>query len=267
MANLTGILGLFAALSLASCASINGGTDVPRAVDADYLERETARMEEADRCGPEFIQEKVPGVIQTTLGALTDGPFRPVCARHDACYRLEEQSQAWCDDRMRDEMIAICNTGKAGAAYNIPAVGPAICRYHAGLYYGMINSPGGAYAYGGDAGGEIVEIQVRQLADEIGDDELQLCVTVLNNTKLMQEYDVELRDMDGTLIDREPDLYEKNVRAGESEDFCVSTDWDAAHSVATAGEEVRISVRADTPDSWAIWGDMVVVDTWVVPLK
>lgn len=252
---------LITAIVVAACALISNPVDVPADVGDDYLLREAEFMESADSCGPEFVQEKLPGTLKSMIEPLADGPFRPVCARHDACYRLGEKSQAWCDDRMRDEMFAICDTGQAGVVYRVPGVGPSLCRFHGGMYYRLINSTFGGVAYGGAPGGEIAAIQTRRIEDSIGGDEVEICADIFNPTLLMQEYDVELHTASGRMIDREPDLHEENIRAGETETLCVSTNWNARWDANNIGDEVFLSLRADTPESFAFWNDMVIVDS------
>lgn len=252
---------LAVAIVAAACALISKQVDAPADVGEDYLEREAGFMDVADSCGPEFVQDKMPGALKSVIEPLADGPFRPVCARHDACYRLGEKSQAWCDDRMRDEMFAICDTGQAGIAYRVPGVGPSLCKFHGGMYYRLINSTFGGVAYGGAPGGEITGIQTRRIADAIGGDEIEICADILNSTSLMQEYDLELHSETGQMIDREPDLHEENIRAGETETLCVSTNWNASWDAGNIGDEVFLSLRADTPESFAFWNDMVIVDS------
>lgn len=236
------------------------GVDAPMDVPDDYVERERAQMKDDDRCGPEFLQTKLPSAFVDVIGPIADGPFRPVCQRHDACYRLKEKTQAWCDDRMRDEMVGICNTGEATAAYSAPVIGKPLCRFHAGLYYMAINSTIGSVAYGGLPGGKIAAVRARRVNDWFSDDEFRVCVDVTNTTKVTQEYDIELHIADGTMVDREPDTYEKNVRSGETKEFCVGTNrtpW----GINDLSDTVYVSVRADTPENFAIMNDMVIVDT------
>lgn len=250
----------------AACQSI-ADADAPMPVPADYAAREQAMMRDGDQCGPQFIQSRLPKALVKAITPVTDGPFRPVCERHDACYRLGEQQQAWCDDRMRDEMLAICENGAAGAAYRLPGVGDALCRFHAGIYYTAINNTYGGYAYGGGPGGEITSQRTYVVNDWFSDDELTVCVEVYNPTPLMQEYDVELHHDDGRLIDREPDTHERNVRAGEMREFCVGTNFTPAWSISDLSDVVHVSVRADTPDSFAFTNDMVIVDTQTVEVR
>lgn len=245
----------------ASCALLSNQVDAPAQVGDDYLAREAAFMDAADSCGPEFVQDKLPGSLKSVIEPLADGPFRPVCARHDACYRLGEKSQAWCDDRMRDEMFAICDTGQAGVAYRVPSVGASLCKFHGGMYYRLINSTFGGVAYGGAPGGEITALRTRRIADAIGEDEIEICADILNPTLLMQEYDLELHSETGQMIDREPDLHEENIRAGETETLCVSTNWKGRWDAENVGDQVFVSLRADTPESFAFWNDMVIVDS------
>jgi hypothetical protein len=226
----------------------------------DYVEREAAFMKDDDRCGPEFLQTKLPKAFVKVIGPIGDGPFGPVCKRHDACYRLKEHSQAWCDDRMRDEMVAICDTGKATPTYSVPIIGTPLCKFHAGLYYAGINSTFAGPAYKGLPGGEIVDVRVRRINDWFSDDELEVCADVKNTTLVTQEYDIELHTAAGKMVDREPDVYEKNVRSDEVEEFCVGTN-NTRWGISDLSDMVYISIRADTPETFAITNDMVIVDT------
>ncbi len=256
-----------ASLALSSCTPILGGEDRPSDVEAGYTEREAAHMEEDDRCGPAFLQDSLPSGLVNLVGPLGDGPFRPVCKRHDACYRLKEETQAWCDDRMRDEMVAICDTGKATPFYSVPVIGPSLCRFHAGIYYTAINTTFGAAAYEGPPGGEIVDVRIKRIDDAITADELNVCVDVKNLTKTMQEYDVELHTADGKMVDREPDTYERNVRPGKKKEFCVGTNYSPLWDADDLTDVVYVSVRADTPTGFAITNDMVIVDSREVRVR
>ena len=75
------------AVMTTACATAPG-IDRPVPLDAEYAVRETAAGKPADRCGPEFISDHLPQSLVSLMGPLIDGPFRPVCARHDACYEL-----------------------------------------------------------------------------------------------------------------------------------------------------------------------------------
>lgn len=252
---------------VAACTVLGDGVDAPVPVPDDYAAREAAAMKDSDRCGPEFIQTKLPEGFVNVIGPITDGPFRPVCARHDACYRIDEKTQAWCDDRMREEMNAICESGRATPTYSVPLIGPSLCRFHAGLYYRAIDNTFGAVAFGGLPGGEITALRIEVIDDVITDDELTICVDVTNTTPSMQEYDVELHDDKGRRIDREPDTYEVNVRAGQAKEFCVGTNYSPRWGISDLSDVVYVSVRADTPENFATRNDMVIVDTRAVRIR
>jgi hypothetical protein len=258
--------GLAALLLLAGCTVTGEGVDRPEPVPAAYAAREAAMRDPADRCGPEFIQTKLPKGFVNTVGSVTDGPFRPVCARHDACYRLGERTQAECDRRMKREMETICASGKATPAYSLPLVGKSLCRFHAGLYYDAINNTYAAVAYGGRPGGKIVNVATRVIDDPVTDDEFEVCVEVHNNTFAMQEYDVEMRGRKGRLIDREPDTYEANVGVGETKTLCVTTNH-TRWSLKDLPDEVQVSLRCDTPENFSVRHDMIVVDTVSVKVR
>ncbi|KCZ92757.1 hypothetical protein [Hyphomonas johnsonii] len=252
---------------LAACLTARNATDAPVALPADYVAREAANMDPADRCGPAFIQDHVPAGLISVMGPVIDGPFRPVCRRHDACYRLNEHTQSWCDDRMRDEMLAICDLQAGSGAYRVPGIGLSLCRFHAGVYYAAINNTYGAYAHIGQPGGEITGVRSRVIDDAITDDEFTVCVDVANTTDIVQEYDVEMHTEDGVRVDREPDTYETNVRAGESAEFCVGTNATPLWSLKDLSDTVYVSIRADTPENFAFTNDMVIVDSIAVAVR
>lgn len=235
-------------------------------VPPDYAARETAKIDPDDSCGPEFLQDVLPRWLVASTTPLFDGPFRPVCERHDACYGLEEHSQAWCDDRFHDEMTAICDTGRSGGLYSAPLIGAALCRRQANAYFAMVNNSFGAYAYGdGDKvyppGGRIVAQDVR-IIPHAGGERVEVCVDILNDTMILQEYDVALVAADGRLIDREPDLYDSNVRAGASRRFCFGADRKTLES-----GDLRIILRADRPDSFMFNDVMEMVDEAAVSIR
>lgn len=239
-----------------ACASARG-IDRPMTLDPAYAAREAGARKPADRCGPEFISDNLPVSVVSLMGPLLDGPFRPVCARHDACYELREQSQAWCDARMRAEMMDICNAGRSDGS-----VGGALCRFRADIYAGMVDSAFGALAYEGDAGGEITAL----VFAEAPAGELNLCATVRNPTMLLQQYVVELRSLDGKRVDRNPRFRERSVRAGESGTFCVGTLRSAYWNTQRLTGPLEVRLLADRPDTLSMKTDRVIVGRQPVDL-
>lgn len=199
--------------ALTACASAPG-IDRPVPLDAAYAEREEEKLLPEDRCGPEFLERVLPEFVLSSLEPLLDGPFGPVCQRHDACYRLGEQSQAWCDERMLTEMNAICNAGREEES-----AGAKLCRKRAGTYHSMVDSTFGAYAYGGVAGGGFSDLRFAPTSPK----ELDVCVTVSNTTQLMQSYALELHNGTGLRISRQPRQHARKLRAGEAADMCTGT--------------------------------------------
>ena len=248
------------ALFLGGCTVFGTPADVPVAAGAAYLAREQAHMEPQDSCGPEFVQESLPGFVRAVIDPLADGPFRPACKRHDACYRLREQTQAWCDDRFREEMFATCETGTGGLLYSVPQLGPSLCRFHGSLYYNMVNSTDGAAAYEGAPGGVITNLRHQIERSDWWGDQVRVCVDIHNPTPLMQGYQVILHDEDGHVIDDEPDLGQLKLRAGEQGTICAGTRWNRAYGLKDFADGIYVSLRADDPERFAYWGDMVVVD-------
>jgi hypothetical protein len=242
---------------LGACASAPG-IDRPVPLDPAYAAREAGAGKPADRCGPEFISDNLPKSVVSAMGPLLDGPFRPVCARHDACYELREQTQAWCDQRMRTEMVGICNAGRRE-----DSLGAALCRVRAGLYFGMVDNSYGAYSYHGEAGGRIVSLDTAGAPDG----EIRFCVTAENTTPLMQEYVIDLRAANGRRIDREPGFREYNVRAGSSIIICAGTEGSPFWNLSRIKGPVTVRLLADNPDSIALGEPLTVIDERVIAVS
>lgn len=236
-------------MATAACAS-TPGIDRPIPVDAEYAAREEARREPDDRCGPEFLEKLLPDMVLSTLAPLLNGPFGPVCQRHDACYRLGEQNQAWCDTRMRTEMIDICKAGREDGS-----VGGALCRFRAGLYHSMVDSPAGAYAYQGTAGGNITGHRIA----EASKGELEICATIGNSTKILQSYALELRIADGKRVSREPRQRARKVRAGETTEMCTGTTGSTYWNLKRLTGPLTLHLMADRPDSLSVVGSYVEI--------
>ncbi len=232
-----------------ACASVPG-TDRPVPLDAGYAARELGAGKPSDRCGPEFISDHLPRSVVSLMGPLLDGSFRPVCARHDACYELREQTQAWCDNRMHTEMRDICNANRSETS-----TGAALCRMRARLYFNMVDNAYGAYSYHGKAGGEIASVEIMDAPRG----ELEVCVTAENTTPLLQEYIVELSSSDGRRIARAPGAGERNIRAGETATLCLGTAASSYWNQKRIAQPVTIRLLADDPDSLAMANDIVVV--------
>lgn len=241
---------------VAACASAPG-TDRPVPLDPAYAARETAAISSGDRCGPKFISDRLPPSIVSIMGPVLDGPFYPVCARHDACYGLQEHTQSWCDLRMRTEMMDICAAGRTESAF-----GERLCRMRAQLYFNMVDNAFGAYAYEGEAGGRITSLDIKDAPRG----QFELCVTVHNDTSVVQEYILDLRASDGNRIDRDPDVKERSVRAGEAEILCAGTTGSSYWSLKRLTGPVDVRLLADRPDSIAFTGDLVIVDERQVEL-
>jgi len=228
-------------LAISACAT---APDAPMPLPADYMAREDSAREPHDRCGPEFIQQQLPGFLVSMIGPVFDGPFRPVCERHDACYRLEEKSQAWCDDRMKTEMDAICAED----------VGP-LCEARSNFYFSLVDSWNGAEAYGGPAAGSITAVETLREPGEIS-----YCTTVSNTSQTMQQYRLFLLQADGTVIDTAPDEKLNNVRSGSSDVMCVGTSYTPDWTAGQAGQNLSLTLSANRPDETTSKEQMDLVD-------
>lgn len=222
----------FAALShVTGCASAPG-IDRPMLIDEGYATREVRSQEDDDRCGPEFIEKALPKGLVNLLEPALNGPFGPVCVRHDACYRLGEYSQAWCDSRMLTEMTDICNEGRSAASANA-----ALCRARAGLYHSMVDSRFGAYAYQGYAAGRIASLDISEGPAGV----TAICAGVENSSHILQRYTVELQSADGQRLGQSPSGRTLALRAGEAAEVCLDA------PLPQTGVELRlVAKRPDT---------------------
>ncbi|MBA3069364.1 MAG: hypothetical protein FP825_12910 [Hyphomonas sp.] len=241
---------------IAACASAPG-IDRPVALDPAYAVRETGASKPSDRCGPEFISDHMPKSLVAFIGPALDGPFRPACERHDACYELREQTQSWCDDRMRTEMMDICAAGRSDGS----ATG-ALCRARAGLYFSMVDNTFGAHAYEGEAGGRIAALEIT--AAPVG--ELEVCVTAENHTQLLQAYVVELRTSDGQRFSREPRIKQRSVRAGQSAVMCAGSVSSTYWNLRRLKGPVQVQLLAARPETLGLAQDRVIVDQRTIAL-
>lgn len=226
----------------------------------DYRDRETAAMMNVDQCGPSFLTDNAPA----SFGSAVSGAFRPACQRHDACYRLGEQTQKWCDDQFGADLLAICSDEPAGFR--------DACETRASLFEALVRTTFGANSFGASTAdqmpaGAIQSVRAEFKKSLIFDDEITICVRILNDSKVTQEYDVELYTEAGERVDREPDSHELNVEAGAvSEEICVGTTDDPRWSLEDLGQRARLHLRADTPRGFAVTDDMVTVDVKEIDL-
>lgn len=219
------------------------------AIAETYRDRETAALLESDQCGPAFLTERAP----ISFGNAVSGIFKSACQRHDACYKLKEKSQKWCDDQFDTDLMAIC----AGESQDFRV----LCQVRAKIFANLVRTTIGANSYGDIPAGTIQSVRKRVIPSLIGDAEFEVCVKVLNDSKVTQEYDVTMYTSKQDRVDREPDTYEVNVESGEvSRNICVSTLNDPRWSLGDLGSKVLIHVRADTPIGFAVTNDMVTVD-------
>lgn len=240
--------------ALAACAS-TAGVDRPAKVDAAYAARESESAHDGDRCGPEFIEKALPAALVSWMEPALNGPFGPACRRHDACYRLSEKSQAWCDTRMLEEMVSICNAGRSESS-----PGAILCRSRARMYHAMVDSHFGAYAYQGTADGQILTVEFADAPAR----EVSICVGIVNTTQILQQYALELRTGSDQRIARVPRQHGASVRAGEQTNICIGTTSSTYWNANRTGTPVELRLMANRPDSLALAGDMVEIESrWI----
>jgi hypothetical protein len=97
--------------------------------------------------------------------------------------------------------------------------------------------------------------------------QFELCATVHNDTQVLQEYILDLRASDGNRIDRDPDVKERSVRAGDAATLCAGTTGSSYWSLKRLTGPVEVRLVADRPDSIAFTNDLVIVDRRTVQLE
>jgi len=68
------------------------------------------------------------------------------------------------------------------------------------------------------------------------DDEISVTANIENNTTSTKEYRVKLYSMNNILLDKEPDFFWKNIKAGQRETITLKSGFDASWDTNTMGE-------------------------------
>ncbi len=105
--------------------------------------------------------------------------------------------------------------------------------------------------------GEISNVAARRIPNLITDDEFEACVTFANAGETIGEFRLALLASDGTLINKEPDTFWRNLSPGEQDYICLSTEFtfdsigDLGSSYAVVLEEQHLGemdrVTGSTP--------------------
>lgn len=128
------------------------------------------------------------------------------------------------------------------------------------MYHAMVDSHFGAYAYQGSAGGRITGAEFEDAPKR----QFSLCVQIENTTPVLQQYALELRTANGQRISRAPRQHGKKVRAGASAEVCIGTVGSTYWNASRAGTPVELRLMANRPDSLALTGDVVEVESrWI----
>ena len=61
-------LSLISVVTFTGCTVVGQGEDAPIDVPEDYAFRERQHMEDGDRCGPEFLQERLSAGMLNVIG-------------------------------------------------------------------------------------------------------------------------------------------------------------------------------------------------------
>ena len=70
---------------------------------------------------------------------------------------------------------------------------------------------------------KVKKVEVMRIDDTLSDDELQVCVTVQNDGNIDTEWDLVLLGKGDSIVDTEPDAYERNIAIGKTDKECVTT--------------------------------------------
>lgn len=92
---------------------------------------------------------------------------------------------------------------------------------------------------------KVKDVKVKRIVGIWSDDELSVCVTVKNDSNLDTEWDLVLLKKDGNIADVEPDTYERNIKVGQIDEECVTTNNDPTVSISDLGNPAQLAVRVD----------------------
>lgn len=235
-----------------------------QAQNPNYEELERQAIRKTDHCGtPDLINWISNENLKSRAKTLLNYEFELACLRHDACYRIKEKTQAWCDDRFREEIRAICEQ-KEGEK--------VVCLSVATTYHKIVvefgrqayleNEDGTVIPEAGMAGvgaGRLINLKPRRIRDIFSDDEFEVCGEIHNTSRITQEYEVRMLSHRGQLVDKEPDTYEMNIKSGGKAKFCLTTDWDPRFSIRDLGPYVTIQLFVDQAANYDRSGDMILI--------
>lgn len=190
--------------------------------------------------------------------AVPDGPFLSACQMHDACYRSGAKNQYDCDTDFLLDMRDACEISYPKQDKQVRHL---TCMGAAQTYFMAVNSSVGSRHFNtGGTSGELAAHTQQRLLEDDRSDELRNCVTVKNTSGRKIAYQVRLHNQNGDWVDTEPDLGKAHLQPTASKRICVDTDRQPLEDWHTMGETYFITLKADDPDRFRLFGDLIDVD-------
>jgi hypothetical protein len=229
-------------------------------------------------CGP---QNSPTGHIATKFFLYPyDGLFNPACEKHDDCYNLtvSGKTKEQCDNEFQQNLYKICEdrsfwkkisqnifgmitNPKMWGNILIPEVDLLnSCKKQADYAVWAVSTLGESSVSGAIYSLKVTDVKVKRIVDTWSDDELSVCVTVKNDSNLDTEWDLVLLKKDGNIADVEPDTYERNIKVGQIDKECVTTDKDFTGSISDLRNPAQLTVRVDDYPGLAQFKPVAVIE-------
>ncbi|MBE9258137.1 hypothetical protein [Dolichospermum sp. LEGE 00246] len=191
-------------------------------------------------CGPENSRT---GSFLTRVGIAPWGQlFSPACQEHDECYirvdrNIPGETKTRCEEQFKTNLYSLCKS--------LPLRNQGDCIGKATLMVKAVKELGLASgSVKGRYGLKVINVISRRISNRLGDDEIEICVSVRNDGNIRTEWKLALLNQKGQTIDVEPDAYQQNITEGETNKLCVNTEF-SLESIRTLGGRATVVVSID----------------------
>lgn len=185
--------------------------------------------------------------------------FLPACQEHDKCYFLNTsgKTKTQCEQEFRQNLYKACNdrslTEKLSNDFLGYITNPKLwgtaspisaCEKQANYAVWAVTTFGESSVVGAVHSLKVKKVEVMRIDDTFSDDELRVCVTVQNDGNIDTEWDLVLLGKGTSIVDTEPDVYERNIAIGKTDKECVTTN-NIPQSVSDLRSPANVVVRLD----------------------
>ena len=197
--------------------------------------------------------------------------FDPACKKHDRCYgelTTNGKTKEQCESEFKRDLYALCEDRSLSQKISQDLFGmitnpklwgiglTGACKRQADYAAWAVGRFGESALQSAKQAVysiKVVKVEATRINDRLNDDELKVCVSVLNDGNLATEWDLVLLNKKGRIVDTEPDTYERNIKVGQTDRECVSTRGTTS-SISDLGSQARVVVRIDhMPDASAFF--------------